>query len=209
MGQINASDLTHLAYYSLLWFELCPLPRTSPTTYKMTCTFLTKLRPFKISCAFVCAVPSAWHGFPISTCLTPSCSSGLHLTITCSDKHSLNCPTHGSPHSSSGLPQCPVHTSITPFDLWYYSFLFTCQVHWIVTLWKHGLSVCLLWFYFCFSAPCQVYTECGLNEQLQLEGVNVFTYIMDIGILLLPQLPRPYTETHTHSHCILVSVDCE
>lgn len=189
----------HSAYYFLLGFEPCPLPSISPTTYQMTCMFLTKLRPFKNSCAFVCAVPSAWHGLPISTCLTPSCSSGLHLNITSSDKHSLNCPRHGSPPSSSGLPQGPVHTSITPFDMWYYNFLFTCQVHWTVTLWKHGLSVCLLWFYFCFSAPCQVYTECGLNEQLHLEGVNIFTYIMDIGILLLPQLPHPYTETHTFS----------
>lgn len=154
MGQINASDNA----FGLLFFVMIWTLSTSQHISRYLSNDLhvsDQIKAFqKLLC--LCAVPSAWHGFPISTCLTPSCSWELHLNIPSSDKHSLNCPRHGSPPSSSGLPQCPVHTSITPFDMWYYNFLFTCQVHRTVTLWKHGLSVCLLWFYFCFSAPCQV-----------------------------------------------------
>lgn len=199
MGQINASDNA----FGLLFFVMIWTLSTSQHISHYLSNDLhvsDQIKAFqKLLCLCLCC----------SLCL--AWPSHLHLPNsflffrTAFEHHLLRqaffelSQARLSPPSSSGLPQGPVRTSITPFDMWYYNFLFTCQVHWTVTLWKHGLSVCLLWFYFCFSAPCQVYTECGLNEQLHLEGVNIFTYIMDIGILLLPQLPHPYTETHTFS----------
>lgn len=41
------------------------------------------------SCCSLC-----WNALPISTCLTPPHSSGLHLNTASPNKHSLNCPTH-------------------------------------------------------------------------------------------------------------------